>query len=119
MAAIQWTEEEDIALCELWVEALSHYMPRSWSSGPFWGRLLQHFSVHRGNHTRAINTLSFRIMKICMDCKRLEQLHTAVEHQWGDLGEDDTIQIALINYRHEVGCEFKHVSKWKIIRFFI
>ncbi|MFS8011623.1 hypothetical protein Hanom_Chr14g01311261 [Helianthus anomalus] len=96
MAAIPWMQEEDIALCESWVEALSHYTPRNRSSCPFWGRILQHFSI--GDHTRTVDAPSSRFRTIPMDRERFEQLHTAVEHQGGDFGEDDTIQVALINY---------------------
>ncbi|MFS8016091.1 hypothetical protein Hanom_Chr15g01364331 [Helianthus anomalus] len=111
MASIPWMQKEDITLCESWVQTLSHYTPRIRSSGPFWGSILQHFSIHRVDHTRTIDALSSCFRTIHMDCERFEQLHIAVEHQGSDLGKDDTIQVALIDYRHEVGREFKHVSE--------
>ncbi|MFS7900683.1 hypothetical protein Hanom_Chr00s130622g01815231 [Helianthus anomalus] len=39
-----------------------------------------------------------------------------VESEMPDLVEDDQKEVALINYRHNDGHEFKHVSEWEAIR---
>ncbi|MFS7963879.1 hypothetical protein Hanom_Chr08g00743521 [Helianthus anomalus] len=106
MVTIHWTEEEDIALCESWVEALSQYTPRNRSSGPFRGRIFQQFCVHKGDTTRTVDALSSRFMVICLDCKSSETVHTMVENAGGNLGEDDIIQVVLINFRHDHNHEF-------------
>ncbi|MFS7999229.1 hypothetical protein Hanom_Chr12g01163591 [Helianthus anomalus] len=118
MATISWTEE-DITSCESWVEALSHYTPRNRSSGPFGGIISQHFCVHMGDTTRTVDAFSSRFRTIRLDSERFETVYTAVENAGGDLGEDDKIQVALINFRHGYNRKFKHVSVWHIIRFFI
>ncbi|KAJ0763945.1 hypothetical protein HanPI659440_Chr08g0286671 [Helianthus annuus] len=56
---------------------------------------------------------------IRLNCERFETIHTTVEHESGDLGEDDSIQVALINFRHKHHREFKFRSAWEIIKFFI
>ncbi|MFS8004460.1 hypothetical protein Hanom_Chr13g01226091 [Helianthus anomalus] len=87
MATVAWTEEEeDIAVCESWVEALSHHMPGRRMSGPFWRKIRQHFCVYGGETTRTIDALSSRFRVIRLDCERFETIHTAVEHKGGDLG---------------------------------
>ncbi|MFS7998408.1 hypothetical protein Hanom_Chr12g01153491 [Helianthus anomalus] len=85
-------------------------MPRNCSSGPFWGRIFQHFSVHRGDTTRTMDTLSSLFRTIHLDSERFETVHTAVENVGGDFGEYDIIKVTLINFRHDHNREFKQVS---------
>ncbi|MFS7999776.1 hypothetical protein Hanom_Chr12g01170521 [Helianthus anomalus] len=37
----------------------------------------------------------------------------------GDLSEEDMKAVALINYRHEVGRDFKHVSEWETLKHYL
>ncbi|MFS7978541.1 hypothetical protein Hanom_Chr10g00916661 [Helianthus anomalus] len=117
MAAVAWTEEEDIALCESWVGALSHHTPGRRSSGPFCRTIRQHFQAYIGENNRTVDPLSSRFRRTRLDCERFETIHTAVEHEGGDLEEDDIIQVALINFRHEQHREFTLRSAWEIIYF--
>ncbi|MFS7912023.1 hypothetical protein Hanom_Chr02g00124971 [Helianthus anomalus] len=110
MVTVVWTEEEDIVLCELWVEALSHHMPGRRTSGAFLRTIRQHFCVHKGEITRMVDVLSSRFWVICLDCERFKTIHTAVKHECGDLWENGIIQVALINFRHEHHRDFKLVS---------
>ncbi|MFS7967876.1 hypothetical protein Hanom_Chr09g00790911 [Helianthus anomalus] len=48
LATNPWTHEEDIALCESWVEAVCR--PQCRSHAPLWVRILQQFSAHRCSH---------------------------------------------------------------------
>ncbi|KAJ0845122.1 hypothetical protein HanRHA438_Chr15g0710041 [Helianthus annuus] len=112
-------QPSDIASCESWVEALGHYTPCNRSSGPFWRRIFQHFCVHRGDATRTVDVFSSRFRTIRLDVERFETMHTVMENAGGDLGEDDIIQVAFINFKHGYNHEFKHVSAWQIIFFFI
>ncbi|MFS7987785.1 hypothetical protein Hanom_Chr11g01026981 [Helianthus anomalus] len=91
MAAMPWTKEEDIALCESWVEALSHHTSGRRSSGPFRRSIRQHFQAYTGHNNRTVDSLSSRFRTIRLDCERFETIHTIVEIEGGDLGEDETL----------------------------
>ncbi|MFS7986682.1 hypothetical protein Hanom_Chr11g01013181 [Helianthus anomalus] len=99
MATIPSSEEEDIALFESWVEALTRYTPRNCSSGPFWGSIFQQFCIHRGDTTRTVDALSSRFKTIYLDSQRFETAHNVLENEGGDLAEDGIIQVVLINQR--------------------
>ncbi|MFS7992470.1 hypothetical protein Hanom_Chr12g01082591 [Helianthus anomalus] len=88
------------------------------SSGPCWRTIRQHFQAYAGENNRTIDSLMSRFKTICLDCERFETIHTAVELEGGDLGEDNIIQVALINFWRVYHCEFKLRYAWKIIRFF-
>ncbi|MFS8024066.1 hypothetical protein Hanom_Chr16g01458871 [Helianthus anomalus] len=98
MAAVAWTEEEDFALCESWVEALSHHTPSRRSSSLLWRTNQQHFQAYTGENNRTVDSHSSRFRTIRLE--RFETIHTVVKLKGGDLGEDDIIQVALIKFRH-------------------
>ncbi|MFS7985652.1 hypothetical protein Hanom_Chr11g01001001 [Helianthus anomalus] len=80
---------------------------------------MQDFTAHMGAHNRTVDVLSSRFRVIRLDCLRFEHIHNEVEYLGGDIDEDDTLQIALINYQHQVGRDFKNVSEWEILRLFL
>ncbi|MFS7923259.1 hypothetical protein Hanom_Chr03g00258591 [Helianthus anomalus] len=80
---------------------------------------MQDFTAHMRAHNRTVDALSSRFRVIRLDCLWFEHIHNEVEYLGGDIDEDDTLQIALINYRHQVGRDFKHVSEWEILRLFL
>ncbi|MFS7894744.1 hypothetical protein Hanom_Chr00s001994g01690631 [Helianthus anomalus] len=119
MANNPWTTEEDLALCESYVEAVC--APQRRRQGGLRRRLMQDVIAHTGTHNRTVDALSSRFRVIRLDCLRFEHIHNEVEYLGGDIDEDedDTLQIALINYRHQVRRDFKHVSEWEILRLFL
>ncbi|MFS8021224.1 hypothetical protein Hanom_Chr16g01424951 [Helianthus anomalus] len=50
---------------------------------------------------------------------RFEHINNEVEYMGGDIDEDVTLQVALINYRHQLRRDFKRVSEWEILRLFL
>ncbi|MFS8014213.1 hypothetical protein Hanom_Chr15g01341921 [Helianthus anomalus] len=117
MANNSWTAEEDLALCESYVEAVC--TPPRRRQGGLWRKVMQDFTAHTGLHNRTVDALSSQFRVIRFDCQGFEHIHNEVEYLAGDHDEDDTLQIALINYRHQVGRDFKHVSEWQTIRLFL
>ncbi|MFS7955465.1 hypothetical protein Hanom_Chr07g00642981 [Helianthus anomalus] len=87
MTTVAWAEEEDIALCVSWVEALSNHTSSRHSRGPFWRTIRQHFQAYTGHNNRTVDSLSSRFMTIRLDCETFETIHTAVELKGGDLGD--------------------------------
>ncbi|MFS7999053.1 hypothetical protein Hanom_Chr12g01161451 [Helianthus anomalus] len=110
MANNPWTSEEDLALCESFVEAVC--TPQSRRQCGLWRRVMQDFTAHTVAHNRTVDALSSRFRVIRLDCLRFEHIHNEVEYLGGDIDENVTLQVALINYRHQVGRDFKHVSEW-------
>ncbi|MFS7938427.1 hypothetical protein Hanom_Chr05g00439561 [Helianthus anomalus] len=107
--ANSWTYVEDIALCEAWEEAMAD--PPQRGHGGLWDRVQQIFTQLRGpDHNRTIDALSSRFLVLQLECERFDRYFKKVETEMPDLGEDDQKDVALINYRHEEGHEFKHVS---------
>ncbi|MFS7912699.1 hypothetical protein Hanom_Chr02g00132991 [Helianthus anomalus] len=51
-----------------------------------------------------------------MYCETFESFYKALNSEMPDLGEENTKQVALINYHDEVGRDFKHVSEWEPLR---
>ncbi|MFS7928408.1 hypothetical protein Hanom_Chr04g00320401 [Helianthus anomalus] len=119
MATIPWTEEEDITLCDASrgskrLATTRHVITRVVRFGENFPTLLHPY----GDTTQTVDTLSSHFRTIHLDSERFEMVHTAMENADGDHGEDEIIQVALINFRHEYNREFKYVSVWQIIRFF-
>ncbi|MFS8009018.1 hypothetical protein Hanom_Chr14g01279651 [Helianthus anomalus] len=96
MASSSWTNAEDIALVEAWEEYFAQL------DGP--------------DHDRTVDALSSRLRVIRLDCETFERYYKAVEDSSQNLGEEDIKAVALINYRHEEGHEFTHVSEWETMR---
>ncbi|MFS8029692.1 hypothetical protein Hanom_Chr17g01525291 [Helianthus anomalus] len=106
MVAVAWTEGEGIALCESWVEALSHHTPGRRSSGPFWRTIRQQFQAYTGENNRAVNSLSSRFRTIRLIAKDSRRFTPPWSSEGGDFGEDDIIQVILINFKHMHHREF-------------
>ncbi|MFS7901414.1 hypothetical protein Hanom_Chr00s209419g01840091 [Helianthus anomalus] len=79
---------------------------------------MQVFTAHTGAYNRTVDALSSRFRVICSDCLRFEHIHNEIEYLGGDIDEDVTLQVALINYWHQLGRDFKRVSEWEILRLF-
>ncbi|MFS7999592.1 hypothetical protein Hanom_Chr12g01168181 [Helianthus anomalus] len=106
---IPWTEKENIALFEYWVERLAQYTPRD-RSGPFWGRVFHQLCIHRDDTTRTVDALSLRFRTTRLYILRFETVHDAVQNDGGDLSEEGVIQVAPVDYMYKYNLDFKHVS---------
>ncbi|MFS7907913.1 hypothetical protein Hanom_Chr01g00077081 [Helianthus anomalus] len=90
--------------------------PKTWTGG-LWVKVQQIFGQLRGpDHNRSVDAFSSRFRVLRLECERFDRYFKNVEREMPDLVEDDQKEVALINYRHDEGHEFKHVSEWEAIR---
>ncbi|MFS7923164.1 hypothetical protein Hanom_Chr03g00257451 [Helianthus anomalus] len=118
MAANAWTKVEDITFVEAWEEV--YVNPPRRGQGGLWVRVQQYFAQLRGpNYDRTVNALSSRFRVILLECKKFESYYKSVENSSEGLSEDDIKAVGLINFRHDEGHDFEHVSQWETIRVWI
>ncbi|MFS7942159.1 hypothetical protein Hanom_Chr06g00484991 [Helianthus anomalus] len=98
-----WTDVDDIALCEAWEEAMTNPPPRGQGGG----------ALGSGS-TDFCPASWFRVVRL--ECERFDRYFKKVEREMPDLVEDDQKAVALTNYRHDEGHDFKHVPEWEAIR---
>ncbi|MFS7922737.1 hypothetical protein Hanom_Chr03g00252511 [Helianthus anomalus] len=117
MPVIPWSIEENIALCESCVVALTNHeavLPIS----SFWDRVYHEFCIRRGEAIRRVDTLCSRFRMIHMDSARFAAIVNGVDTDDGELNEGDIIQVACVEYHNRYGGDFKHYVAWQIIPFF-
>ncbi|MFS7999671.1 hypothetical protein Hanom_Chr12g01169161 [Helianthus anomalus] len=109
MSVIPWSVEEDIALCESWVVAVTNHetpLPTS----PFWDRVYHEFCILRGEVIRTVHAICSRFRMIHMDSARFEAIVNGVDNDDGELNEGDIIQVACVEYHNKYGGDFKHYA---------
>ncbi|MFS7962243.1 hypothetical protein Hanom_Chr08g00724371 [Helianthus anomalus] len=106
MPVIQWSVEEDVALCESWVVAVTNHEDKSL----FWDRVYHEFCIHGGEAIRTVHALCSRFQIIHMDSARFEAIVNNVNNDDGELNEGNIIQVACVEYHTRYSSDFKHVT---------
>ncbi|MFS7906172.1 hypothetical protein Hanom_Chr01g00056161 [Helianthus anomalus] len=107
MAMIPWTEGEEIALATSWLSTLHNEVPPDRTTS-FWDRFFKQFCINVGESNQNKAELYSCFMDIRGKSAKFDVLFNNVENADGKFTEDDVIQVALVDYKHMYGHDFKH-----------